>query len=335
MKARIVYNPLSGGARGEQELEEVERYLQSLGWEVDRRCSSHDLSPTDLARDGVRDGCEAIIAAGGDGTINQVIQALAGTDVALGAIPRGTGNAWARQVALPWNNPKAAARVLGECETRRIDLGRADGRYFLLMAGVGFDAEVTRQLDRRLKKRYGILAYWIVGVRLAFKWRGVPVTLEFDGQRRRGRALMMVVSNCRLYGGTARIAYRALIDDGLLDVTLLRGSSFLDSVAHLFRVMLGGRVPNPEMEYYRVQRIGIGSSHRLAVQIDGDPAGETPMTFTIAPGALKVLIPRDAPRDIFVDSAKEPTPISPTVVLQQLREVTRNWFREWRRDREG
>jgi YegS/Rv2252/BmrU family lipid kinase len=180
-------------------------------------------------------------------------------------------------------------------KTRPIDLGYAGGRYFLLMAGIGFDASITSGVTTEEKRRLGALAYVLRGLKLALRIRGTRARLSLDGKHIRGRVLMIVVGNSQLYGGLVRITNRASIDDGLLDVCVMKGDGLWSGLLHAIAVLRQRYTLNPEIEYYRARTVRIATRPTLPVQVDGDTIGQTPMTFEIAAGSLQALLPPELP----------------------------------------
>src|SRR5579862_1748915 len=154
VRATLIYNPIAGHGGSLAELEAARDVLAARGWLVRLEATAGPGAATALAGDAVERGDDVVIVAGGDGTINEAIQALAGTTVALGVLPVGTVNVWAREIGLP-AHPVAAAALLADGDSRTIDLGRAGERLFLLMAGAGFDGAVTGLVESRLKRAMG------------------------------------------------------------------------------------------------------------------------------------------------------------------------------------
>jgi YegS/Rv2252/BmrU family lipid kinase len=206
-------------------------------------------------------------------------------------------NVWARELRLPLD-PRAAAEAMLTWKAHPIDLGYAGGRYFLLMAGIGFDATITSGIRPEEKRRLGALAYVLRGIELALRIRGTPARLTLDGKYVRGRILMVVVGNTQLYGGIARITARASIDDGLLDVCVMKGDSFVSGLLHALAILRQRHSINPTIEYYRARRVHIIARPALPVQVDGDTIGQTPMTIEVAAGALQALLPQQLPDDL-------------------------------------
>ena len=300
MKARLIINPVAGKGQPVV-LDGVLSYLASQGWEVDSRYTGCRGEGTALARQAIEDQCDVVIACGGDGTLNDVINGIVGSDAILGVIPLGTVNIWAREAGIP-RKPLAAAEALVKGEVRRVDLGLAGDHCFLLMAGVGFDAEVARQLNPKDKQSLGVAAYLIKGVTTALSFTGTRVSVILDGRKLRRKMLLMIVGNTRNYGGIVEITTEAQIDDGFLDVCIFEGQGFFRKLTHLIRVFGRHHRDDPEVEYFRVKSVSIRSSTPLPVQVDGDTIGTTPMTFRILPKALRVILTRSASKVLFQDS---------------------------------
>ena len=253
------------------------------------------------------EGADVVMVCGGDGTVNEAVNGLAGTDTALAVFPAGTVNVWAREVGVP-ADPARAAALLWEGEWRRVDLGRAGDTCFLLMAGVGFDADVASQVTRPEKRRWGPLAYLGRGVVTALRWPRQRMWLQLDGRILRRRLLFVLVGNTRLYGGVVNITDRAVADDGQLDVCLFGGQEgAMDKVWHLVRVATRSHTRHPTVEYYRARRITLVTRPKVSVQVDGDTIGQTPMTFEALPGALRVVVPRGRLDGLFLQPP-EPRP---------------------------
>jgi diacylglycerol kinase (ATP) len=310
MRACIIANPLSGGGHHRHALEQAADILRSQGWQVALRFTDAPGAARRLAQEAVLAQDDIVIAAGGDGTVNETIQALASTRTALGVLPLGTVNVWAREIGLPLGAREAALALLNG-QRRRIDLGVANGRYFLLMAGVGFDAEVARAIERHPLKRWGLLAYSLVTLQLSINYRGTRVRLLLDGRQRRTRVLMVIVGNTQLYAGAFHFTAQALCDDGLLDVCIVRGQDYFSRLRVLFNALrrrprLGSRVI-----YERCKELRIDGGQRLPIQVDGEPTGAIPLECHIAPAALHVIVPTTAPTRLFSLPPETPTPPFP------------------------
>ena len=302
-RARIIANPRAGGLRiplALNQLHQVAAALAEAGLPVEVCMTKRPGHARKLAREAVRAGMEMVVAAGGDGTVNDVIQELAGHSTALGVLPLGTVNVWARETGIPLSLPDAA-RVLLYGVQRRVDLGRAGSRYFLMMAGIGFDAEVTRRVERSLLKRIGLkmVEYMTtVGV-LGVTQKPVRVRIRRDGKGREVSALMLVIGNTRLYGGAFTFTRHAVADDGWLDVVVVGGGGLLYRLGVLRNALLHRPRRGPRVRYHQARTIRVESDEPLPVQVDGEVMGTLPMTFSVSPLALTVIVPPDTHDELF------------------------------------
>ncbi len=299
MRTLIVFNPTAGHAgQLEAELEAAAQVWREQGWVVDLQPTNGPGDGRCLARQAAANGYELVVAAGGDGTINEVVNGLVGSQTMLATLPLGTMNVWARELGLPLQ-PRAAAQTMLAWSPRTIDLGRAGDRYFLLMAGIGFDAAITANVRPDEKRRFGALAYVVRGIEEVMRIRGTRARILLDGRPIKARVLMIVVGNSQLYGGLIKITHRASIDDGLLDVCVIKGDNGINAIGHLIAILRRRFSLNPDISYYRVHTIEVITRPPLPVQVDGDPIGTTPMRFSVAPAALRALLPPDLPDDLI------------------------------------
>lgn len=303
-QVRIIANPTSGsahGAHGMHDLRETVVWLRKHGLPAELCMTDAPGSARHLAEEAVRAGMRMVVAAGGDGTINEVIQALAGHTTALGVLPMGTVNVWAREANIPLTLAEARA-VLVYGARRRIDLGRAGSRYFILMAGIGIDAEVARRVEHHFLKRIGlkVMDYIATGGIVGVTQRPVKVWMQ-DGKRRRSRhAVQILIGNTRLFGGALAFTQQAVADDGWLDVVFVGGHHLRHRAQVLLRAALRRPSLGPHAHYAHVRTMRLDAAVPLPVQVDGEVIGTLPMTFAVAPRALTVVVPRDAPSDLFL-----------------------------------
>jgi len=290
----VVSNPNAGKRASRGDLAEALLVLEQHGWEVDVQHSRGPGDATRIAQAAVEAKRDVLIVAGGGGTINEAVQALAGTTTALGFLPYGTVNVWAREIGLPLR-PRDAAVSLLDGRTETLDLGIADGRYFLLMAGIGFDSEVVRRSRRleRFKSRFGILPYALVMLATAAFYRGVDVELRYDGVIRRVQALMLVLGNTRLYGGRFRFTPEAIATDGWLDLCIVKGHGPLAMIRQSLPILIGGTTTFSDVEVIRVRDLVVQGDGHAPLQLDGELIGHTPAHFRVAPRALRVIVPSE------------------------------------------
>jgi YegS/Rv2252/BmrU family lipid kinase len=309
MRSRLIVNPASGPRDVRRELPAVLNHLEVQGWRTTIHETERPGEATQLAQQSRDEGLEAVFVVGGDGTINEVINGLAESVVALGVLPGGTGNVWAKELGLPTRSPLHqtplvdAIRALVPGATRRIDLGKANGRYFLQWAGLGLDAEVTYAMEPRTRRqrRLGVLAYIVAGATAAANMVGTRTRIWIDDECIYRRSILIVVSNSQLYGGVVRIATDARLDDGLLDVNVFSGTGFGSSVRAALGIITGLHVRDPRHSFHRGSSIRVETDKPMAIHVDGEPFSTTPLECVVVPRALTVLIPKDTRPELFAD----------------------------------
>jgi len=294
----LIYNP---AARHAPNVEQLRAAAASVdGWQITLRPTEHAKHATALAATAAAEGLDAVIACGGDGTVNEVANGLAGSSTALAVVRGGTANVWAKEIGVPKDATKAL-RLLSEGEVRPIDLGRAGERHFVLMAGVGFDAAVVREIGPVAKRRVGAAAFVVSGLRKAIGHRSVEAELTADDASISGELYWMLLGNSRSYGGVLNVTGRARIDDGRLQMYLLRRGGLLRLLWLLPWVVLGRHYQRPHAVSRDVAALEVRTPG-LPVQIDGEYAGETPLRFAIVPQALRVIVPRGLKTPLFRDN---------------------------------
>jgi YegS/Rv2252/BmrU family lipid kinase len=309
MRSKLIVNPTSGPWDVRRELPAVLNHLEAHGWRTTLHQTQRAGEATQLAREAREQALDAVFVVGGDGTINEVINGLAQSPVALGVLPGGTGNVWARELGLPTRSPLhwlpvvESVKILVPGAVRRIDLGKVNDRYFLQWMGIGLDAEVTYAMEPRTRnqRRLGALAYVISGVTAAANLVGTRTRIWIDDERIYRRSILIVVSNSQLYGGIVRIASDARLDDGLLDVNVFSGTGFGSAIRTALGVITGLHVRDPRHSFYRGRSIQIETESPMAVHVDGEPFTMTPLDCVVVPRALSVLVPRGTRPELFAD----------------------------------
>ena len=299
LSAILLANEKSGSfSKDKDQLEATLDFLRQYGWNASLQFSKSADDARRIVRQAVAQKIDAVIAVGGDGTINSVIQELAGSETALGLIPSGTFNVWARETGIPMDI--AGARdVLVNGQTRRVDLGRVYNRYFLLMAGIGFGGTVTYAVKKRSLKRLGILGYLLTGIRLGLGFESFHATLDIDGHVQKTHALQVVIGNTQLYGSLLKFTWNAKSDDGLLDVCIVYSPKKLERIIVMLDFLLQRNERRKWVTYCRCKSIEIRTRKPVNFQVDGEPVGRTPATFVVAPGVLKVIVPQEIPEELF------------------------------------
>jgi diacylglycerol kinase (ATP) len=245
-------------------------------------------------------GYRAVAAAGGDGTIAEVITGLAGSSTPLGIIPQGTGNQLASNLGIPHDVERAVEVVVNGSQAP-MDLGQlASGRYFALMAGAGWDAEVMAVATRELKDRWGFGAYLFAGLRRAVTPPSALFHITADDMEFEVRAATVIIANVgelayNLLPMEMRIGPGVSFRDGLLDVCIFAPRTLPDVAAVLWRVASRRYIGDQRMIYLQARSIRIESDPPLITQVDGDLAGQTPLAAQAVPGGVRVLVPAAIP----------------------------------------
>lgn len=299
--AVIIANPASGSfpQHYAHSLDETLSFLRQRNWGVELNITKAPGEARQLARKAVTRHVDIVVAAGGDGTINEIIQELAGSETVLGVLPYGTGNIWAREIGIPLQAVDAR-KVLLNGQIRSVDLGRCNDHFFLLMAGIGIDGAVTQAVEKKPIKRLGAFGYVLIATWLGLGYPSFQAQLRINHKRSlKLRALQIIVGNTQLYAGALKFTWEAKCDDGQLDVCVVRKRSMLGRIVVVIDFLLGRKNRQQWVRYYTATSIEINTRQPVAIQIDGEPIGHTPASFIIAPGALKVLVPQKVSRGLF------------------------------------
>lgn len=292
MEVAVILNPIAGqwqlGSVKDKIAYEFRKH--DIGCLVmETQSASHGI---DLAGKAVESGFKIIVSAGGDGTVNEVANAIAGTGASLGILPLGSVNVLARELKIPLDLKNAVSCIAGN-RTMNIDLGIANGRYFTLMAGFGFDAEVVSTVLQPIKDMIGASAYIFKGLEKLATYNATDVTLEMPEQTYTSKAFLIMVANAATYTYRLRITPYAAVDDGLLDICIFERSSLdkLGFARQITDLFMDRHLEHDEVKYFRTTNVRVISSPDVAVQIDGDAFGTTPVDIRIAPGILPVIVP--------------------------------------------
>lgn len=271
------------------------------------------------ANTAVEIGAQAVLAYGGDGTVRSVASRLAGTGVPLGLLPTGTGNLLARNLGVPVNDLDTALTVALAGADRKVDVGRVTfalpdddasprREVFLVMAGLGFDAEVMASVEPRLKKRVGWMAYVVAGARL-LRGPQTKITIEMDGEpivHRRVRSV--IVGNCGELTAGVQLLPDARPDDGWLDVVTVAPQGIVGWAAVVAAVLSGSRRGHPLVERFRCRQVDIRAEKPLPAQVDGDPYGTAQtMSVGLEPLGLVVRVPASASASVWGSAGGGPT----------------------------
>lgn len=296
-RALLIRNPVSRTRISDARLAQVCDIALAAGWEIELRDTDRSGHATQIARDAAARGMDVVVVHGGDGTINEAVNGLVKTSTALAVLRGGTANVWAKETQCA-KDPVASMRAIVDGERRRVDVGLAGGRHFLLMAGVGLDARIVRRVNPSWKRRIGAAAYILAGARAAFGSGSTRVRMMMDGGDAESWLYWMLIGNTRNYGGVVDITFRAEVDDGLFDVALMRRGGAWRLLIDGVRVLLKRHDRSSNVLYTRVRSIEI-TTPGVPVQIDGELHGETPMRFEVVAGALDVIVAQGLTSSLF------------------------------------
>lgn len=285
----LLVNPVAGRGRARRLAVRARAELLTAGASVRLLVGRSGWESVELAADAVRSGCEALLVCGGDGTIANALPAVAGSDVPLGVLAAGSGNDFARMLDVPLGDPVRAARIVLKGRTRRVDLGRAADRWFGTVLATGFDSRVNERMNR-MRVPLGGLKYHaaIVGELVAF--RPIPYSLVKDGRAVEVEAMLVAVGNGPSYGGGMRICPDARVDDGLLNVTVVKAISRA-TLMRLFPTVYSGRhVLQRCVETFQCSTLTIDAPS-VSAFADGEFIAPLPVSCSVGAQALRVLVP--------------------------------------------
>jgi len=287
----FLVNPASANGATGRRWPELERRARELGLSGETRRSTRPGELTELARDADAD---LLVVVGGDGSVNEVVNGIAGRDVELAVIPQGTGRDFARTHGIP-KRFADAVRVAREGRVRELDLGRvtfAGGEhYFANVASLGMSGAVAQRANSMSKALGGRLTFFYALAREFVSWRNTEVRVRLDGAERSGRMHDVVVANGRFHGGGMKVTPDAATDDGLFDVLLIGDVSKLDFVTTAPKLYRGTHVTHPKVEILRSAWAEVEADLPLPLETEGELVGTSPARFEVVPRALRLRVP--------------------------------------------
>src|SRR5712671_3859557 len=280
----IILNPAAHSDRAQRKRAQVESLAHDCVICATTRTGEAEL----MARRGIEEGFEKIVAAGGDGTINEVVNGLAGTTATLGLLPIGTMNVFATELGLPVHNLELCWDIIKADSIRAVDLPKANQKFFVQLAGVGLDAQVVKETSSQLKRNFGPVSYLISAVQIAA--RKPPRLFIQSDDATIDEGSFVLVGNGRLYGGPFPFFKQAVIDDGLLDVIVFKRLGYLEIIKYLQDVIFSSEIRAPEIEYFQTRHLHITSEQDVPLEVDGELVGNCPVEFSLSERSLRVLV---------------------------------------------
>ena len=295
--ACLIFNPVAGQSNPEEDLATIQQILQPE-INLDIRLTTPEVDADQLAREAVERGASLIIASGGDGTLSAAAEAVVGTTIPFGVISRGTANAFATALGIP-TTIEAACQTILDGKTRVVDAAYCNGKPMVLLVGIGFEAETVERADRATKNRFGMLAYVLAGIQALRNLPSFEARVETEDKIVTLNASAITIANAApptsiLAQGPAEL----LVDDGLLDVTLIAPANTVGAVASVYDLLQsaysGTATERPDIGFLRARSIKVTTDPPQKVVLDGELIGNTPVEVECVPGGLTIFVP-DSP----------------------------------------
>ncbi|HEX2959237.1 MAG TPA: YegS/Rv2252/BmrU family lipid kinase [Chitinispirillaceae bacterium] len=306
-RVKVILNPGSGKSSGSQKVlnffagnwkykhrktsvnyaEHISNTLKQMGMEAEIIESTSSKHAEEIARGCGENGDDLVIAAGGDGTINSVVNGLAGSQTALGIIPIGTINLFALELDIP-TDIDSACQIIGHARIKTIDLGKVNDRYFTSLCGIGFDADVISHTRSSMKKLLGAGAFILNGIKALFRYSFKSIQISID-QTNPKTGYIVIIGNGKYYGPSMLIAPEVSSHDGLLDIVIFKKKDALSLLRYVWELHKGDLTALSDVEHFRGKHISIGRQGRHKLHIDGEYYGRTPVEISVVSSALKVV----------------------------------------------
>ncbi|MCM3715490.1 diacylglycerol kinase [Halalkalibacter oceani] len=293
-RARLIYNPTSGREQIRKNLAYVLDRLEGAGYETSAHATTGEGCAKRAARKAGENGYDLVVAAGGDGTMFEVVNGLADLEERplLGLIPAGTTNDFARALGIPRDIEKACDVLAGE-HIEPIDVGRIDDRYFINIAAGGTLTELTYEVPSKLKTAIGQLAYYIKGIEKLPQIAPTNVRIEYDGKLYEGEIMIFLVSNTNSVGGFEKLAPDASLQDGMFDFIIVEKLSFPDLLRLATLTLRGEHLHHPKVKYVQANRIKIQVEGKMQLNLDGEYGGILPAEFVNMYHHFHMLTPKE------------------------------------------
>ncbi|MFC0302170.1 diacylglycerol kinase [Virgibacillus soli] len=310
-RARIIYNPTSGREIFKKELPTVLERLERAGYETSAHATTGAGDATEAAKIAVQRKYDVVIAAGGDGTINEVINGMAEQEYRpkLGIIPVGTTNDFARALRIP--NIQRAVDVIVEDNRMFIDIGKVNGQYFMNIAGGGRLTELTYEVPSKLKTMIGQLAYYIKGIEMLPSIRPIRAKIEYDGNVIDEDIMLFLIANTNSVGGFEKLAPDAKIDDGLFDLIILRKTNLAEFIRIATLALRGTHLDDKHVIYAKAKHIKVTPADKMQLNIDGEYGGLLPGEFESLKQHIEFFVPQ-AVKELNQITIQDPADVEDT-----------------------
>ncbi|MFC7322673.1 diacylglycerol kinase [Halobacillus campisalis] len=293
-RARIIYNPTSGREIVRKVLPDILQRFEQAGYEASAHATTCEGDATKAAKIAVERKFDVVVAAGGDGTINEVINGIAEQDFRpkFGIIPVGTTNDFARALRVPRNIHKAVDVILDDY-SMPLDIGRVNGHYFMNIAGGGKITEVSYEVPSKLKTMLGQLAYYLKGIEMIPSIRPTYVEMEHDGRIYKGEVMLFLVSNTNSVGGLEKLAPEAKMDDGLFNLMIIEKMNIAEFARLATLAIQGNHLNHPKFIHTTASRVKVHTEEKMQLNIDGEFGGMLPGEFVNLYRHIEFFVPKD------------------------------------------
>ncbi|WP_062049662.1 diacylglycerol kinase [Bacillus sp. JCM 19034] len=291
-KARLIYNPTSGREQIRKNLAYILERLETSGYETSAHATTGEGCATRAARIAGENEYDLVIAAGGDGTIFEVVNGLANLEKrpTLGLIPAGTTNDFARALRIP-RDVERACDILCDGYIEPIDIGKVNDRFFINIAAGGTLTELTYEVPSKLKTAVGQLAYYLKGIEKLPQIAPQHVRIEYDGKLFEEEIMLFLVSNTNSVGGFERLAPDASLQDGMFDFIIVKKLSFSEFLHLVTLALRGEHINHPKVMYVHANRIKVEVEGDMQLNLDGEHGGALPAEFVNMYHHFKMLMP--------------------------------------------
>lgn len=291
-KARVIYNPSSGKETGAKRLADVLSALEKAGYETSAFATKEKDDAKKEAERVALEGFDLIVAGGGDGTVNEVINgvSLLNNRPKIGILPLGTSNDFARAIGITKDDFRETLRILQEGVTEKVDVGRMNDRCFINVAGGGSLTELSYEVPSKLKTLFGQLAYYVKGVEKLPQFKPYHASIRLDDEVLTEEIMLFLVANTNVMGGFDKLAPFASYTDGMFDVLILKKCNIAELGRVLTRLINGEHLHDPKVRHYRTKKLDIIPSKDIQINLDGELGGVTPCHFEVMPQHIEVIV---------------------------------------------
>jgi len=290
-RARIIYNPTSGRELFKKNLPQVLQKFEQAGYAGDATQAAEKAAQRDF---------DLIVAAGGDGTINEVVNGLAPLEKRpkLGIIPVGTTNDFARALGIPREDILKATDAIIDGVAKPLDIGKVNGQYFINIAGGGRLTELTYEVPSKLKTMLGQLAYYLKGMEMLPSIRPTEVEIEYDGKLFHGEIMLFLVSLTNSVGGFEKLAPDSILDDGMFDLIILKKVNLAEAIRVVSLALRGEHIHDNNVIYAKANRVKVDVKDKMQLNLDGEYGGMLPGEFENLYRHIEFIVPKATAEEI-------------------------------------